>query len=128
MFEDTRKFFVEAVLPSYREYMEHLKSNAWGESQLLRKGINAAISLCHLREHLPSQLQRSRSELVQHCTDYGLICDITNVAKHQTITRYVPKLSSAGQIFERLTTTYYLDEHGEYTAPQLEVCLKLDDE
>jgi hypothetical protein len=51
MFEDTRKFFVEAVLPSYREYMEHLKSNAWGESQLLRKGINAAISLRNNRDN-----------------------------------------------------------------------------
>jgi hypothetical protein len=127
VFTNTRKFVVENVLPSYGEYLEHRVSNTWGESQLVRKAINAAIALYHLREHLPKNMQPKRGQLEGICPDYGLLGDITNAAKHYEINRNNPRISSAEQIYEVLTSTRFSDDMGEYWVPQLEVFVKLND-
>jgi hypothetical protein len=126
MFDNARKYAVENALPSYREFIDHYKNGMWGENQLLRKGINAAISLYHMREHLPGHLRPRFADLENDCPDYGLLRDIANVAKHYNITRNNPAISNANQLYEIMTTTYYADEQGEFTAPQLEVRIKLN--
>ena len=126
MFDNSRKYVIENVLPSYHDFFDHYKSGPWGENQLLRKGINAAIALYHLREHLPSHLKPRRAELENDCPDYGLLGDIANVAKHLNINRNNPLISNANQLYEIMAITYYADEQGEFTASQIEVHIKLD--
>jgi hypothetical protein len=77
MFESTRKYVVENVMKSYHEFINHRASNEWGENQLLRKGINSAITLYHLREHIPRDMRPSYNDLENLCEDYGLVRDIT---------------------------------------------------
>lgn len=127
MFENARKYAIQNVLPSYYDYFEHFQSNTWGRNQLLRKGINAAIALYHLREHLPENIRPKQDDLEKYCDDYGLLGNIANVSKHRKITRNKPRISDATQIFECMTGMYCSDEQGFYIAPQLEVFLKLDD-
>lgn len=127
MFENTRKYVVENVLQSYQEFIEHRSSNEWGENQLLRKGINAAIALFHLREQIPANVRPTKKTLKSQYQDYGLIADIANVAKHHDITNDNPRISTASQVYEALICTMLEDEQGQYYSSQLEVFVKLDD-
>lgn len=126
MFANARKFYVENVLPSYQDFIEHRESNDWGENQLLRKGIVAATSLFHLREHIPTNIKPSKANLKSQYPDYGLIADIANVSKHHELTSDNPQISNASQIYESLRLIEFTDKQGEYVAPQLEVYVKLD--
>lgn len=127
MFENTRKYVLENVLKSYQEFIDHRASNEWGENQLLRKGINSAITLYHLREHIPTSIRPSYNDLESLCGDYGLVRDITNVSKHSEIDRYTPKISCASQISEEIVNTRFEDEQGQYFSCQIDVFVKLDD-
>jgi hypothetical protein len=127
MFENERKYFVENVITSYKEYFDHRKSNKWGENQLLRKGMNAANALFHFRDHLPAHIRPSKNSLKGEYPDYGILADIANAAKHKIIHNDNPRVSNASQVYEVLTSTFFTDEHGEYSFPQLEVYVKLDD-
>jgi len=127
MFENTHKYVVENVLKSYQEFIDHRKSNCWGEDQLLRKGINAAIALYHLREHIPKNIRPSFEYMKNLCEDYGLVRDIANVSKHNVLNKNDPRITSASQIFENMVNTRYEDEQGEYFSCQIEVFLRLDD-
>jgi len=126
MFANARKFYVENVLPSYQDFIEHRESNDWGENQLLRKGIVAATSLFHLREHIPTNIQPNKANLKSQYPDYRLIADIANVSKHHELTSDNPQISNASQIYESLRLIKFTDKQGEYVAPQLEVYVKLD--
>ena len=127
MFEDVRKYYVENALASYDEFLKYRSKNEWGENQLLRRGINAANALFHMREQIPDNLRPSKSVLKIQYPDYGLIADIANATKHKKITHDNPQISKAEQIFEILIFTHYADEQGEYHSPQIEVFVKLDD-
>ncbi len=127
MFDTARKYFVENVLTSYHEFIDHQKHGDWGESQLLRKGINSAVSLYHVREHLPAQLQPTRTDLHAYCNDYAILGDIVNVSKHGTIDRNNPSIMNASQIYECLAVTFYQDDIGEYNSPRLDVHVRLND-
>jgi len=126
MFVNARKYYVENVLPSYQDFIEHRESNDWGENQLLRKGIVAATSLFHLREHIPTNIQPSKANLKSQYPDYRLIADIANVSKHHELTCNNPQISNASQIYESLRLIEFTDKQGEYVVPQLEVYVKLD--
>jgi hypothetical protein len=54
MFARVRDFFVQQVLPTYKQFFGSRRENVFGEHRLLRHGIAAAGALYHLREHLPS--------------------------------------------------------------------------
>jgi hypothetical protein len=98
MSENARKFYVESVLPSFQDFIEHRTSNDWGENQLLRKGVVTASSLFHLREHIPTAIQPSKTTLRNQYPDYGLIGDISNVSKHHEISRDNPQITNASQV------------------------------
>jgi hypothetical protein len=127
MFENTRKYLVEYVLPSYQDFLDHRSSNDWGENQLLRKGINAATALFHIREQIPSDIRPTKKDLKHQYKDYGLVADIANVAKHHEITNDNPQISKSSQIYEAMVYTMFADEQGQYYSPQLEIFVKLDD-
>lgn len=126
MFDSPRSVFSLNVLPAYRAFFERRREGKWGRKQLLRLGIDAAVALYHLHEHLPTK--PTRAALERKCAAFGLVADIANVSKHGTLTRNPSRrISSAGQISEVLAVTEYRDEVGVYRAPQVEVHVKLDD-
>lgn len=127
MFSNTRKYYLENVEPSYFDFIEHRKSNEFGQDQLLRKGIIAATTLFHLREHIPTNIRPSKTELKRQFPYYGLVGDITNVSKHSEISNDNPKISRATQLREVMRLIYFSDTEGEYVAPQLDVIVQLDD-
>lgn len=127
MFEDVRKYYVENALASYDEFIKYRSKNEWGENQLLRRGINAAIVLFHLREHIPINIRPRKIVLIKQYPDYGLIADIANVAKHDEISHDNPRITKAEQIFEIMLITHYADKEGEYQSKQIEVFVKLDE-
>jgi len=127
MFDSPRKYFFENVLASYNEFLAYRSRNEWGEDQLLRRGINAANALFHLREQIPDNIRPSKNALKSQYPDFGLIADFANVAKHHEISNDNPSISKADQIFEIMLFTHYADDQGEYTSPQIEVFVELDD-
>jgi len=127
MFENTRKYLVEYVLPSYQEFLEHRSNSEWGENQLLRKGIDTATAFFHLREQIPPAKRPTKTALKAQYPDYGLIADIANAAKHHEITNDNPRISNALQIYEAMIITRFEDEQGQFYSHQLEVFVKLDD-
>lgn len=125
MFETPRQFVVQNVLPNYRAFFDHRREGAWGQSQLLRLAINACVALYHLREHLPTR--PTDHALEARCPDYALVRDITNVAKHRKLTQGTPRISTAEQLTEFLTSTQYTDTDGDYWCPRVDVEVRLDD-
>ncbi len=127
MFSNTRKYYLENVIPSYAEFIDYRNSNEYGQDQLLRKGIVAATSLFHLREHIPVNIRPSKSNLKSRFPYFGLAGDIANVSKHSKITQDNPRISRATQIYEVMRLIFFSDDDGEYVASQLDVIVKLDD-
>lgn len=125
MFQAPREFVVQNVLPNYRAFFEHRSTGSWGENQLLRLAINACVALYHLHEHLPTA--PSAPELEAICPEFGLVRDITNVAKHGVLDRGRPRISTAGQLTEYVTHTEYQDADGTYWCHRVDVRVKLDD-
>lgn len=127
MFKNSRKYYLENVLSCYEDFVDHRKNGRWGRDQLIRKGINSSIAFYHMREHIPVHIQPSVNSLIALCPDYGLIRDITNVSKHGRITKYVPKITNATQIYESFRMIIFNDEEGEYISSKIEAYVKLDD-
>lgn len=130
MFDDLAGLFYESVEPAYRFYAENRDTEA-GRNRLLRAAVEAATALFHFREHLPEGLARTRSQAVLECPDYRLIADVTNVAKHRTLTRNTsegpPLVSAADAIHELIVITRYEDEAGEYSDARVQVVVDCDD-
>lgn len=126
MFQNARNYVVQNVLPAYSGFFEGLRRSRWGQGEVVRLGITAAVALYHLREHLPDP-KPSESVLEQACPDFALVRDVTNVAKHSKLTRGSPQISNASQLFEIGVSTQYKDKKGVYSAFEVTACVKLDD-
>jgi hypothetical protein len=124
MFGSARDHFLQNVWPSYRTFFEQRDAGKLGVNDLVRHGTQAAGALYHMREHLPVTVGRAEIEL--GCADYALIGDVANAAKHKTLTRSTPRVSDASGIFEAGVITRFQDEQGEYSCPQAEVFVRLD--
>lgn len=127
MFDDLSAHFHENVWESYKNFVESKKSIKAGKSRDLRLAINAATALYHLREHIPQHLRKSRAKLAKLCPDYDLLGDVVNAAKHGVLTQGNPQIVSAEDIFERVTSTLYKDEQGDYWHGEKSVFVKLRD-
>ncbi len=127
MFDNLAAYFYENLAGSYTAYLEVRNNESYGMSKDLRAGISAATALYHAREHLPKQNQKTRQQIAKECPEYGLLGDITNVAKHKRVDRNNPQITSAEQIAEVLVSTLYEDEEGLYQDVYKEVTLILDD-
>ena len=127
MFKNFREYFVQSTLSSYREFFAARRRNQYGEGEVVRLGVNAAVALFHLREHVPDRYRPAGPLLRSFSPDYGLLGDIANASKHKRITRFTPRISNADQIYEIVVSTRYEDEKGHYPVAQVEVFAKLDD-
>ncbi len=125
MFDDLKAYFYENVLAAYNRYAEVKADGSSGASRDLHAAINAAYSLYHLREHIPSQWRKSRKELTQLCPDYDVLGDVVNAAKHKTLTRGDPLVVSAEDIFEEVIITKYTDELGDFSDTEKKVLVRL---
>ncbi len=127
MFDGTRNFFVENVLPSYEEYIRQRQRPIAGESQDLRLAVNAATALYHFWDHIPVSDKQSREKLAASCPDYGLLDDIVNAYKHSKLDakrhRYI---TSASSLSELIVITEHEDEQGKFQVAHkiIEIALK----
>ena len=90
MFDDLAAFYHENVVSASIDYREVYGSGIVGRSRDLRSALIAATALFHLREHLPRGKRLSRAEVETGCSDYGILGDIVNAAKHKTVTNPTP--------------------------------------
>jgi hypothetical protein len=131
VFDDLAGLFYESVGAAYSVYAESRDNAKAGRNNLLRTAIEVATALFHFREHLPAQLARTRAQTVFECPDYRLIADVTNVAKHKSLTRNTsegaPLVSSAEDIHELIVITQYEDEAGGYSDVRVQVVVNCDD-
>jgi len=129
VFENVRNFVADNLVPAYQAYVAQRKARKYGRHQLLRLGMDAAVALYHLREHLPKEKRPSYDEIVQCCPDYAIVRDIANIRKHGKLDgkRYKPLISTPDHFFEALIYTQFQDEQGEYWATDVEVYVRLDD-
>lgn len=128
MFENTRDFFVQNVLANFKDYIEGTEKLSAGRKTDLRLALNAATSLYHLREHMPSDYAKTRRELGEICPDYDLLGDIVNSFKHRNITKgRNPKVTSATSLQEYAVVTEYIDDEGPFHTAYKEIFVKTVD-
>jgi len=127
MFQTINNYFYHNVVADYLAYLETRKSKPFGSSHDLRAALAAATSLYHFREHLPTSHRLSRDEASLRCSDYGIIQDVTNAAKHRLLTKGNPQFRRAEDIFELLVTVQYEDGTGTYFDTDKIVVIRLED-
>lgn len=131
MFDDLTAYFYENVVSSYDDYIAVNKSTKSGRSKDVRAAMIAASALFHLREHLPSNHRLSRKAVERICADYGVLGDVVNASKHNSISQSTPHgsplVTSAAQISEQITITQYEDEAGPYRSVVKDVVVHLAD-
>jgi len=127
MFDDFKAYFQENIISSYLDYIKVKNSKKAGISNDLKSATNAATNLYHLREHLPSSVSKTRSELSLICPDYDLLGDIVNATKHKKIKNNNPQVSDAKNIFEQIVVTEYQDKLGPFSHKEKCVIVKLND-
>ncbi len=127
MFAKARNYVVQNALPAYREFFAALRRNRFGEAEIVRLGVTAAIALYHLREHLPDPIRPTNEAIENACPDYALVGDIANASKHKKLNRAKRRISNAEQICEVAVSTQYKDRKGFYPVVQAAVHVKLDD-
>jgi len=127
MFDDLAAFFYENVVAAFTDYSKIKRDDPCGRSKDLRAALTAATALYHLREHIPGQYRKSRSDVAKLCPDYDLLGDVVNAAKHDELTLGEPQINSAEDIYEATVVTRYQDQDGEYSDAQKMVMVKLKD-
>ncbi len=131
MFDDFVAYYHENVVGAFIEYQERSNDGLAGRSRDLRFALVAAESLFHLREHLPSASAISRALAESLCSDYGLLGDVVNAAKHRAVTRPTPHgaalVRDAANLYERLLFIEYEDEEGTYRSIRKTVTVTLTD-
>jgi hypothetical protein len=126
MFDDINAYFHENVLDTYVKYVKVKNSHNAGKSDDLRSALNAASTLFHLREHIPTDKRKTRKALSNLCSDFDLLGDIVNVSKHRTISQNRPQITKAENLYEQIIITLYKDKKGEYQHVEKSVFALLD--
>lgn len=112
--EELAAYFYQHVFLAYHRYRQVKNDHLMGDNKDRREAIDAAVALYHMREHVPRPFRKSRAQLAALCSDYDLLGDIVNAAKHNVLTRGTPQVAGADSIYERLVCTRYKDQDGEY--------------
>jgi len=113
MYNDFQTYYYENIIVPYYDYIDEKQKGNFGRSNDIKKAIDCASKLYHLREHL--SLQLVDEDIVDLCPTYKTIQDITNISKHKTLTRGTPEISSANQISELIIITIFKDDKGEFS-------------
>ena len=130
MNEDLIIYYHHNVVAVYEEYRCVSADNVYGMRRDLRKAIDAATALFHFREHLPKLIALTRTQAEAACTDYGLLGDAVNSAKHKTIGNSTPHgpplVRDFESILEQKVVIHFQDEKGEYSVSLKIVVVQLE--
>jgi hypothetical protein len=130
MFDDLANYFVNDVMAAYHAYFANISQSA-GSFKHTRHAIALATALFHLREHVPGHHKQTRAQIEGRCSDYRLIADVTNAAKHHTVTQTTPQgpslVEKASDIEEKTIITLYSDVDGEYSEMETAVFISCSD-
>jgi len=131
MFDDTLAHYRENVVDAFVEYRDLKSDGKLGRSRDLRAALRVATALFHFREHLDPPHELTRAQVEAACSDFALLADIVNAAKHKTLTRPTrsgnPLITDAAQINECIVVTMYEDDLGEYRHAEKTVLVQLND-
>lgn len=127
MFDDVRNFFVENVLQNYDEFVEEQLKATAGQSTDLRRAMNAAVSLSHLRERIPPPNQRKHDEIVGLCPDYALVRDIADAYKHENVGRKSAILVTSKSLSEQVVISEHKDAGGLFRIATKRIVATLSD-
>ena len=131
MFDDLAAYYRENVVAAFLEYTKTSKDSMAGRSRDLRLCLVAATALFHLREHLPTSGALTRPSAEQQCSDYALLGDIVNAAKHKSINQRTPHgpplVADATSLTETLLIIKYEDSKGAYHFTEKSVIATLSD-
>lgn len=114
MWTNFENYFHENIIEKFKEYKSIIKSRKKGLNKDLRVTLEMASVLYHLREHLPKHINQDLLYYTNLCSDYELIGNIANVAKHKEINRNNPKLTKLDDVYEVEVITEFSDSHGKY--------------
>lgn len=126
MYGDLKNYFYKKIVPEYKDYMESRENKVFKNNNDARIGLISAVSLYHLREHLPESMIKHDTFFVSKCSDYSLLRDLANVSKHKNINRNKPQISDLKNIKDFLICTVYQDVFGEFSKTVKEVEVTLD--
>lgn len=131
MFDDLAAYYHENVVTAYLDYRNTSDDSVAGCSRDLRLSMVAATALFHLREHLPTFGTLSRATAEQQCSDYALLGDVVNAAKHKSIHQSTPHgsplVADATSLTEKLLVIEYEDSEGAYHCTKKSVIATLSD-
>jgi hypothetical protein len=130
MFDDLAAYFVNNVKAAYKAYLDNRSASA-GTFRHTRHALELATALFHFREHLPAQQAMSRTNAEARCSEYALVGDVANAAKHQQLTGQTPHgapfITKAEEILERTIITQFFDADGMYTDVKTAVFISCTD-
>ncbi|MCB8749039.1 hypothetical protein LHU53_19300 [Rhodoferax sp. U2-2l] len=131
MFDELATYYHDNVVEAFVAYRDTSRDGLAGRGRDLREAIVAASALFHLREHLPNVIALSRLKAEKLCTDYALLGDIVNAAKHKSITQPTPHgaplVNNVGKLKELLLNIEYEDTEGVYRCTKKTVVATLVD-
>lgn len=114
-----RDFFELVVCETVEEFRQHPDN--------VRRGFLASIVLHHLADYWTSETGGKQEDLELKCSDFALVRDVSNAAKHMTLSRNTYRIKQSKQInatpHEGLLNASFGDGH--FAEPS-EVWIKLD--
>lgn len=125
MYNDIKTQYYEDIIVPYYDYIQEKQKGNFGRSNDLKKAINCASKMYHLREHLPNN--PSYNEILNLCPEYKIIQDVTNTSKHKILTRRNPNISNVAQISELIIIENFKDNKGDYSNSDKVVQVTKDD-
>lgn len=121
-----RSYFLQVVLPAFREMVDRRRSRATGNGIDLRAVGAAADALLNLPDHLYrndpkideiatfSNIKSYRESHWSKCPAYELTCDIANSFKHKELTRQGKTINSKYDLVESCAICQFEDTNGTY--------------
>ena len=78
--------FHHHVRAAYQDYLSEMGSGKTGTRRDLRAALNAAKTLYHWVEHLPSTHAMTWKAVASKCPDFALLRDVVDTDKHHKLT------------------------------------------
>jgi hypothetical protein len=131
VFDDLATYYHENVVAAFLDYRDTSIYSVAGRNRDLIQFLVAATALFHFREHLPTSGVLSRVAAEQQCSDYALLGDVVNAAKHKSIHLPTPHgsplVADATSLTEKLLIIEYEDSEGAYRCTKKSVIATLSD-
>jgi hypothetical protein len=136
---DARYMYAQNALPQFLDYVNDRAGREIGDGRQLKKVVSIADALLNISDYLYDDLEtrplmtgfataNAYRKFLRGADDrYRLACDIANAAKHRSIDKNDPLLSSIHQVVETAQHCRFRDADGEYYRGVRGVYAVLDD-